>query len=378
MYLIRLNQKNDLWKRQQGESDQRRPNWIDGSTISLDAFVSGISLDSGVCLNSGAALGGSAGEHSLAAISQGIRMRRLRSSEGELRVADCFDVEVRYEEGDVARSVLVITGELQVFEGLCQGTTFGTTLVCGSVGDRFGAGQRGGDLLLIGNAGSEALMDKRSGWSLIHGNVGDRFAGPAPGDLSGMRGGDTIVLGDVGNRACERMRRGSVYIQGRVGEYLAHSWIAGTIYVDGELGRHWCTGMRRGSLLLREPKVSECGASLSMTRSCELSFLPILWKHIRSLVGKTVKELRSPLFSSGSPHDSLCDYKKSCGMAESHEADTTVAMERFIQRLPTSNQVIRCFGDLERNGQGEVLVFGEIADVDLQVGNSRLQVAEES
>jgi hypothetical protein len=115
-----------------------------------------------------------------------------------------------------------------------------------------------------------------------------------------------------------------------------------------------------------------------MTRSCELSFLPILWKHIRSLVGKTVKELRSPLFSGGSPHDSLCDYRKSCGMSESHEADTTVAMERFIQRLPTSNQVIRCFGDLERQGQGEVLVFGEIADVDLQVGNSRLQVAEES
>ena len=69
MYLIRLNQKNDLWKRQQGESDQRRPNWIDGSTISLDAFVSSISLDSGVCLNSGAAMGGSAGEHCLAAIS---------------------------------------------------------------------------------------------------------------------------------------------------------------------------------------------------------------------------------------------------------------------------------------------------------------------
>ncbi len=378
MYLIRLIQKNDLWKKRQGESDRRRPNWIDGSTISLDAFVSAVSLGGGISLDRGAALGSSAGEHSLEAISQGIRMRRLRSSEGELRVADCFDVEVRYEEGDVARSVLVITGELQVFEGLCQGTTFGTTLVCGSVGDRFGAGQRGGDLLLIGNAGSEALMDKRSGWSLIHGNVGDRFAGPAPGDLSGMRGGDTIVLGDVGNRACERMRRGSVYIQGRVGEYLAHSWIAGTIYVDGELGRQWCAGMRRGSLLLREPKVSECGASLSMTRSCELSFLPILWKHIRSLVGKTVKELRSPLFSSGSPHDSLCDYRKSCGMAESQEADTTVAMERFIQRLPTSNQVIRCFGDLERNGQGEVLVFGEIADVDLQVGNSRLQVAEES
>jgi formylmethanofuran dehydrogenase subunit C len=372
MYLIRLTQKKDLWK-----NDQSRPSWIDGASISLEAFVGGVALEKVAALENSAALASSAREQSLAAISQSIRMKTLRSSEGELQVADCFDVQVRYEEGDAARSVLVILGDLQDFEGLCQGTTFGTTLVCGSVGDQFGAGQRGGDLLLIGDAGSEALMDKREGWSLIHGNVGDRFAGPAPGDLSGMRGGDTMVLGDVGDRACERMRRGSVYIQGRVGEFLAHSWIAGTIYVDGELGRQWCTGMRRGSLLLREPKVAECGASLSMTRSCELSFLPILWKHIRVLVGKTVKEFRSPLFSGGSQDDSFCDYRKSCRIAESPEADTTVALERFIERLPTSNRVVRCFGDLERDGQGEVLVFGEFADMNLQVGNSRLQVAQE-
>jgi len=67
-----------------------------------------------------------------------------------------------------------------------------------------------------------------------------------------------------------------------------------------------------------------------------------------------------------------------CRMVESQEADTAVAMEQFIERLPTSNQVVRCFGDLELDGQGEILVFGEFADMDLQVGNSRLQVAEES
>lgn len=379
MYLIRLTQRKDLW-----ENDLGRPSWIDGTSISLDAFVSGVASETGAVLENGvasenrAALGSSAGGQSLRAISHSIRMMKLRSSQGELHVGDCFDVEVRYEEGDVARSVLVIIGDLQAFEGLCQGTTLGMTLVCGSVGDRFGAGQRGGDLLLIGDAGSEALMDKRNGWSLIHGNVGDRFAGPAPGDLSGMRGGDTMVLGNVGDRACERMRRGSVYIQGRVGEYLAHSWIAGTIYIDGQLERQWCTGMRRGSLLLREPKVAECGASLSISRSCELSFLPILWKHIRSLVNMTATELRSPLFSGGSQDDSFCDYRTSCRMVESQDADTAVAMEQFIERLPTSNHVVRCFGDLELDGQGEILVFGEFADMDLQVGNSRLQVAEES
>lgn len=45
MYLIRLTQRKDLW-----ENDLGRPSWIDGTSISLDAFVSGVASETGAVL----------------------------------------------------------------------------------------------------------------------------------------------------------------------------------------------------------------------------------------------------------------------------------------------------------------------------------------
>jgi formylmethanofuran dehydrogenase subunit C len=79
------------------------------------------------------------------------------------------------------------------------------------------------------------------------------------------------------------MRRGTVWIAGDVGDHLAHRMVAGTILVQGRVSSQWGTGMRRGSLLFAREPVRESGASLSPGRRLELSFLPLIWKHLHTL-----------------------------------------------------------------------------------------------
>jgi formylmethanofuran dehydrogenase subunit C len=328
------------FRRRSGD-EARSETWIDGRGLSLDALMAGLGGRSEIegkgiaCLESGR-----------------LEAMQLSTSFGMVPMSELFEIEI--EEDTRLRSVLdgevvlILEGDFRRVDGLCSGTSFGTTFVCGDVGDRFGEGQRGGNLVLLGDAGGDALSGKRDGLALLVGSVGDGFASPAPGELSGLRGGDSFVFGNVGGRACERMRRGSVFLAGDVGEYLAHRWIAGTIYVDGSIGRHWCAGMRRGSLLLRQEQPHGGGATLTRTRKCELSFLPILWKYVRDLL-KPWSTLDLP--------DDILDGQRGVGLRES--------VTRFLDRLPNGPRALRCFGDVECEGQGEVLYFFESVGLDL-------------
>lgn len=322
------------FRRRSGDKVQS-DTWIDGRGLSLDALIAR--------LGGGSELRGS-GIESLE--SGGVEALKLPTSFGMVPMSELFEIEVRQDarlqsvfDGEV---VLILEGDFRRVDGLCSGTSFGTTFVLGDVGDRFGAGQRGGSLVLLGDAGDDALSGKRDGLALLVGSVGDGFASPAPGELSGLRGGESFVFGKVGGRACERMRRGSVFLTGDVGEYLAHRWIAGTIYVDGSIGRHWCAGMRRGSLLLRQEQQHNGGGTLTRSRQCELSFLPILWKYVRDLLEP---------WSALDSHDDFLNSQRSAALRE--------AVVRFLDRLPNGPRAVRCFGDVECEGQGEVLYFSE-------------------
>jgi formylmethanofuran dehydrogenase subunit C len=197
--------------------------------------------------------------------------------------------------------MMVIRGDCRSIDRLGYGMTGGTLVIDGDGGDRVGSCMRGGLILVAGNAGDEVCSGLRGGTVAIAGNCGDRLGAPLPGERSGIRGGDVIVAGSVGARACQRMRRGTVWIAGDVGDYLAPHMIAGTILVLGKASSHWGMGMRRGSLVFASAPMGETGASLSPGRSLELSFLPLVWNHLRALqdaIGSACASLQKPRWRS--------------------------------------------------------------------------------
>ena len=338
------------FRRRTGD-DIRSDLWIDGRGLSLDGLIAGLGGRSEILGEGTDRLkSGDAGD--LRFLARRLGDWKLPTTVGMAPMSELFEIEVREEPrlGSVLNSeyVLILEGDFRRVDGLCSETSLGTTIVLGDVGDRFGGGQRGGSLVLMGDAGNDALSGKRDGLALFVGSVGEGFASPAPGELSGLRGGDSFVFGNVGGRACERMRRGSVFLSGDVGQYLAHRWIAGTIYVDGRIDRHWCAGMRRGSLLLRQQQQHNSGGTLTRSRQCELSFLPILWKYVRDLL--------EPWSALGLQND-LLEWERRVRLQES--------VLRFLDRLPNGPRAVRCFGDVECDGQGEVLYFSESVGLDV-------------
>lgn len=229
---------------------------------------------------------------------------------------------------------MVIRGDCRCMDGLGNRMTGGTLVIDGHAGDRLGAEIRGGTILVAGDAGHDACEGMRGGTVAITGNCGDRLGGPLPGERSGIRGGDVIIAGNVGSRACHRMRRGTVWIAGDAGDYLAPQMIAGTILVQGKISSHWGVGMRRGSLLFASVPDCESGASLSPSRNLELSFLPLVWNHLRSL---------------------------QIGLAE---ACAPLERPRWLSlAIPSTRWVERRIGDLATRGKGEILVLQRLSSM---------------
>jgi hypothetical protein len=102
----------------------------------------------------------------------------------------------------------------------------------------------------------------------------------------------------------------------------------------GTLGPHFGTQMRRGSLIGPSKRPEAPGASLSPYRPLELSFLPILWRHLHRLI----------------LHAATCPWLDTALQARCNQ---------LASQIPTTPHVLRSIGDLECQGQGEVLVLQE-------------------
>jgi formylmethanofuran dehydrogenase subunit C len=265
----------------------------------------------------------------------------LDSNIGRICLEDLFEIDLDSSPSDDTAQdqswsgdTLILRGCLRNFRGLCASTASGTTVILGDVGDDFARSQRGGVLIVDGSVGRRALADKRDGLALIGADAGESLGCPLPGKLQGIQGGDSIVLGNLGERACQRMRRGSLCVAGNVGNHLADHWIAGTILAMGQVGPHFGTQMRRGSLILPSSRPAQPGATLSAYRPLELSFLPILWRYLRGLIR----------------HASSCPWL---------DQELQSRCSQFASKIPTSRHVLRSIGDLQCDGQGEVLVLQE-------------------
>lgn len=234
---------------------------------------------------------------------------RLTGERTAYRLDEIFEII-----GDPSDQI-VVHGDCRLIDRLGAGMKSGMMTVMGNVGDESGADLGGGRLEIFGNAGQRIGMGMRRGQLTVHGSVGDRACGPAVGSTKGMSGGDCCILGNAGHRAGERMRRGTLFIQGNAGDYGAAQMIAGTIIILGRIGKHWAQGMKRGSIIVSQEQPDSFDASLTSAREFELSFLPLLWKHLAS-----------------------------------HLSDPNL-------RLPQSRWAYRQIGDRANNGVGEVLTL---------------------
>ena len=145
-----------------------------------------------------------------------------------------------------------------------HGMTDGEIVVDGDAGSQAGRLMRGGRITITGSAGPWAASGMRGGEIEIRGTAGERLGGPLPGEMAGMRGGVVTVRGDAGERLGDRLRRGTILVEGRAGAWAGSRMIAGTVIVAGSAGPLPGYLMRRGTIVLAgsadlSPTFVDCG-----------------------------------------------------------------------------------------------------------------------
>ena len=233
---------------------------------------------------------------------------------------------------------ILIEGDCSTISHLGAAQRMGTLVVRGNVGDFLGERISGGRIFVLGNTGHCMSQSMSGGLIYVDGNSGDCIAGPSPGKQSGMRGGDVIVTGSCGVRMAERMRRGTIFIGCNAGDFGCARMIAGTVVCLGTVGRSWCQGMKRGTVILLQDLDDRSLHQFSSPRHFELSFLPLIWKHLNRSVDEAVAFLHA------------------LGLGDS--------MSRHL--IPSTRWVQRRVGDLESQGAGEILILQRITSELLQ------------
>jgi formylmethanofuran dehydrogenase subunit C len=202
--------------------------------------------------------------------------------------------------GDVFRVRLGDARQIRI-EGACDrldwighGMTGGEIVVEGDAGSQAGRLMTGGRLTIKGNAGPWTGSALRGGEIEILGTAGERLGGPLPGEMAGMRGGAVIVRGDAGSRVADRMRRGTIVVEGRAGAWAGSRMIAGTLIVAGPAGPLPGYLMRRGTIVLGaspselSPTFIDCGMH-------ELTALRLLATFVAGYSARAARLLRRPL-----------------------------------------------------------------------------------
>jgi formylmethanofuran dehydrogenase subunit C len=269
-----------------------------------------------------------------------IKAIELTTDSGVVRLGEVFEVS---SDRIPLEPFLVIEGDCEDVDGLAAEMQCGQICVFGNVGHNAGRSMSGGTMILVGNTGNHLAAGMADGLIYLVGDCRDGLASPLPGKKSGMRGGDILVAGSVGNRACERMRRGTVFIAGNAGDYCAPQMVAGSLIVMGNVGCDWAGGMRRGSLILGRDTSSKPLASLSEARDFELSFLPLIWKHVEHRQNEAFAVLNLSI-----------SFAHSASQRASRETPSPI-------RIPRTRWVQRQIADLNCNGRGEVLVLKRVS-----------------
>src|SRR5262249_27848377 len=205
-----------------------------------------------------------------------------------LSIGDVFRVRM----GDTRH--IRIEGGVDRLDWIGHGMSDGEIVVEGDAGSQAGRLMTGGRLTITGNAGPCAGSAMRGGEIEILGSAGNRLAGPLPGEMAGMRGGTIIVRGDAGSRAADRMRRGTIVVEGRAGAWAGSRMIAGTLIVAGAARPPPGYLIRRGTVVLGagaaklSPTFVDCGMH-------ELVALRLVASFVAAYSKRAARPLQRPL-----------------------------------------------------------------------------------
>ena len=276
---------------------------------------------------------------------EAIEATPITTDQGPVPIAMAFHVDLCET---IRQETILIQGNCTKLEKLGCQMKSGTLCILGDVGERTAQGLAGGRIVIAGNAGDHLGAGMKDGLIYVSGNCGNNLGSPLPGQKAGMRDGDVLIAGTAGNRACERMRRGTVFIGGDLGTYAASQMIAGSLVVAGEIGDHWGAGLRRGSIILFKDYAGEPSASLSDAREFELSFLPLLWKHIERVQMEALEILT----------DAIANAK---GWLQAPVPNVPSPI-----KIPRTRWVQRQIADLNYQGRGEVLVLRRVSSPEVR------------
>ena len=264
----------------------------------------------------------------------------IHTDHGLAELRDLFEVI----QGEPANEpLLVLVGDCGAVDGIGTGLQRGTICVLGSVGHSTAKEMQGGMLIVVGNAKDQLGCGMRDGTIYIMGDCGNQMGAPMPGRKSGMRGGDIIIAGSAGDRACERMRRGTVFVARSLGTHAASQMIAGTLVAMGDIGSEWGGGMRRGSIILGKDSLAESTATMSEPREFELSFLPLVWRHLEKLQNEALSVLND--------------------VVEREEMRASGFKIPPPVQIPRTRWVQRQIADLNFDGRGEILVLRRMSSL---------------
>ncbi len=281
---------------------------------------------------------------------EAIEAKSIATDQGLVPISKVFQVE-RCETS--REDIVLIEGDCKKIEKLGYRMKSGTLCILGDVGERTAMELAGGRILIAGNAGGYLAAGMKDGLIYLSGNCGDNLGSPLPGQKSGLRGGDLFIAGSVGDRACERMRRGTVFVGGDIGSYAASQMIAGSLIIAGELGDHWGAGLRRGSIILFQDYTGEPSASLSEAREFELSFLPLLWKHLERLQIDAMKTWIYTISDVPVGKQDLASLLRS-------------TLPPSPIKIPRTRWVQRQIADQNYQGRGEVLVLRRVSSPEVR------------
>ncbi|MGH6734659.1 MAG: formylmethanofuran dehydrogenase subunit C [Methyloceanibacter sp.] len=191
-----------------------------------------------------------------------------------LTVGDAFKVK-----GKNAESIRFVRTDARC-DRIGAGLKGGEIVVEGNAGAYLGAGMKKGKIAVTGSAGVLAGASMSGGHIAIGRDAGERAGGVLTGDTLGMKGGFLTIGGNAGALVGERMRRGLLVVSGRAGDYAGGRMIAGTIVLKRGAGRYAGYGLRRGSLIFMEkpkdllPTFNDCGV-------LEFDYLRLLEKWLK-------------------------------------------------------------------------------------------------
>jgi len=212
----------------------------------------------------------------------------IQTTRRALTVGEVFDVQ----SGDLDE--IVFEGGSERFDRVGAGQTGGSLRVVGDAGVEAGREMTGGVLRIEGSVGPFAGSKMRGGLLEIAGDAGDRLGGSLAGETEGMNGGVIHVLGSAGERAGDRLRRGFILIDGAAGNFVGSRMIAGTLAIGGKAGALPGYLMNRGTILLAAG-TSEMGSTFRDCGTFELVAARLLAAHVSPISARLGAAFRAPL-----------------------------------------------------------------------------------